>query len=141
MKLYYSSTKLPTRDSSLGYDTVYPSATVQWSAATIPELTASISLANYDSSSLKVYLGVYGLATLSSYNIEVTETTLAGSLSTGPTIVPFATAFNAQTITLTANEYYFMATELVTGATAGTGVTQRSGPGTRTTDITTDSAS
>jgi hypothetical protein len=96
VQVYHSDTKLPTRDTTIGHTAKYPSTSVAWTTASPSTLTIPISFSMINKNSLKVYLGVYGLAT-SSYSIAVAETALAGASST-PVALDFSTAITSAAV-------------------------------------------
>jgi len=132
VEMYHSTTKLPSRDTSIGHTTKAPSASYAWSQVATPKvLTVPIPFAQFNKMQHKIYIGVYGVEA-SAYTIKVTQTLLPGAASTGPTVLDFTTVYSeAQTATLTANEYYFMAIPVAPVDTSMS-VHYRSGAGTRT---------
>jgi len=138
VQVYHSDTKLPTRDTTIGHTAKYPTTAVAWSTATPTSLTIPISFSLINKNDLKIYIGVFGLKT-SSYGISVAETPLAGASST-PAALDYSTAYSGtKSVDLTANTYHFMAIPVGEVDTAMY-VRQRSGPGTRPTDVSTESS-
>lgn len=138
VQVYHSDTKLPTRDTTIGHTAKYPSTAVTWSSSTPSALTIPISFSSINRNNLKIYIGVFGLSA-SSYSISVAETALAGASST-PEALDYSTAYSAsKSVSLTANTYYFMAIP-VGEVDAAMYVRQRSGPGSRPTDLSTSSS-
>ena len=139
VQVFHSDTKLPTRDTAIGHTAKYPDSSVKWSTASPSTLTIPITFSQINKNSLKVYIGIFGLAT-SFYKVEIVETALATTTAI-PVALDYTTAYTAtQTVALTANQYHFMAIPIGQVDTAMY-IRQRSGAGTRPIDTSTDGSS
>jgi len=99
VKVMHSQTKLPTQDTSIGYDTIYPSGAVTWSGASSPTLTFTITFDRINRAEMHVYVAILGQGQIdgstaladSAYDISVTESALAGTVdASGNRIAPSA---------------------------------------------------
>ena len=126
VELYSSKTKLPTRDTSVGFDTS------QTTAITTPGTgTLTINYGNINIANSYVYVGVYGVGTDSSYTFSVAETKFTQS-------VVDLDAGVEKAVTLAAGYNFF---QVYVGPRDQNMETQyRAAAGTRTTNLGTDPA-
>ena len=117
VQLYYSDTKLPTRDASIGYTKTYPNPSdtaIKWSGRMPQSMSFAVTLADVAQRNVPVpktiYIGVYGTSDVpAAYKLTATETALPA------TVTPLAYSTAASTshsIALSAGVYKFFALQV-----------------------------
>jgi len=139
VQLYHSDLKLPTRDTTIGHGAKYPSATVPWTDGGT-KLTVPISFDQINKRQAKIYIGIFGVAETSAYDIKATQTLLPGALPTGPVALDYSTVYSQPiSVSLVADEYHFMAVP-VGPLDTEMYVASRSGSGSRTATLSTSAS-